>query len=232
LADRKERIIDKSYLAAMNIVSARYIVSSPSVDKCPPADKPEYAFIGRSNVGKSSLINMLCRQQNLAKTSATPGKTQMINHFLIQSEPDEKKSGKASVRASWYITDLPGYGYAKVTQTQRAQWKKMIEKYLRERTSLVVVFVLIDARHKPQENDLSFIRQLGTWKVPFAIVFTKSDKEKQAVVSAHVKLFLEQLQQEWESLPPHFITSAIKQRGRKEMLAMIEDCNLAIQQAE
>jgi GTP-binding protein len=212
----------------MNIISAQYLISSPSVEKCPSADKPEYAFIGRSNVGKSSLINMICRQQNLAKTSATPGKTQMINHFLIQSEPEEKKTTKSAARTSWYITDLPGYGYAKVAQGQRAQWKKMIERYLRERTSLVVVFVLIDARHKPQELDLAFIRQLGEWKVPFALVFTKSDKETQRVVSTHVKQFLSTLQEEWESLPPHFITSAVKQKGRKEMLTFIEQCNLSI----
>jgi GTP-binding protein len=219
---------DKSYLATMNIVSARYVVSSPSVDKCPPADMPEYAFIGRSNVGKSSLINMVCRQQQLAKTSGTPGKTQMINHFLIQSEPEDKKPNKTNIRSSWYITDLPGYGYAKVAQGQRAQWKKMIERYLRERTSLVVVFVLIDARHKPQEIDIAFIRQLGEWKVPFALVFTKSDKETQRVVSAHVRLFLDTLQQEWESLPPYFVTSAVKQKGRKEMLSYIEKCNLEL----
>jgi GTP-binding protein len=220
---------DKSYLAPMNIISAQYVVSSPSVEKCPSADKPEYAFIGRSNVGKSSLINMLCRQQNLAKTSATPGKTQMINHFLIQSEAEDKKAAKVTGRASWYITDLPGYGYAKVAQGQRAQWKKMIERYLRERTSLVVVFVLIDARHKPQEIDLAFIRQLGQWKVPFALAFTKSDKETQRLVSAHVKQFLITLQEEWEFLPPHFITSAVKQKGRKELLDFIEQCNNSIQ---
>jgi GTP-binding protein len=221
-------MMDKSYLASMNIISAQYVVSSPSVEKCPSADKPEYAFIGRSNVGKSSLINMICRQQNLAKTSGTPGKTQMINHFLIQSEPEEKKMSKSVARTSWYITDLPGYGYAKVAQGQRAQWKKMIERYLRERTSLVVVFVLIDARHKPQEIDLAFLRQLGEWKVPFALVFTKSDKETQRVVSTHVKQFLTTLQEEWEFLPPHFITSAVKQKGRKELLAFIEQCNRSI----
>jgi GTP-binding protein len=219
---------DKSYLAHMNIVSARYVVSSPSVDKCPPADMPEYAFIGRSNVGKSSLINMLCMQQQLAKTSATPGKTQMINHFLIQSEPKAINSNKKAIRSSWYITDLPGYGYAKVAQGQRAQWKKMIERYLKERKSLVVVFVLIDARHKPQDIDLAFIRQLGEWKVPFTIVFTKSDKETQRVVSANVRQFLDALQQDWESLPPHFITSAVKHKGRKEILSFIEKCNLSI----
>lgn len=215
----------------MNIISANYVVSSPSVEKCPSPDKPEYAFIGRSNVGKSSLINMLCRQQNLAKTSATPGKTQMINHFLIESEPEDKKTAKPT-RTSWYITDLPGYGYAKVAQGQRAQWKKMIERYLRERTSLVVVFVLIDARHQPQEIDLAFIRKLGEWKVPFAMVFTKSDKETQRLVSANVKKLVTTLQEEWESLPPYFITSAVKQKGRKELLAFIEQCNLSIKASD
>lgn len=212
----------------MNIVSAKYLVSSPSVEKCPSADLPEYAFIGRSNVGKSSLINMICRQQNLAKTSSTPGKTQMINHFLIHSEQESKNLAKPAIRKSWYIIDLPGYGYAKVAQGQRVQWKKMIERYLRERTSLVVVFVLIDARHKPQEIDLAFIRKLGEWKVPFALVFTKSDKETQRMVSTHVNLFLSVLKEEWESLPPYFITSTVKQKGRKELLAFIEQCNKAI----
>jgi GTP-binding protein len=213
----------------MNIISATYLISSPSIDKCPPADKPEYAFIGRSNVGKSSLINMLCDRQNLAKTSATPGKTQMINHFVIQSgEPASGKTKKAPV--SWYMTDLPGYGYAKVGQGQRAAWKKMIEGYLRNRSNLVVVFVLIDARHDPQENDLVFIRQLGEWKVPFCIVFTKSDKENQRTVQMNKKKFLEALGKEWEYLPPHFITSAVKQRGRKEILTYIAECNEAIKQ--
>lgn len=211
----------------MNIISATYLISSPSVDKCPPADKPEYAFIGRSNVGKSSLINMLCDRQNLAKTSATPGKTQMINHFVIQSgEPASGKNKKAPV--SWYMTDLPGYGYAKVGQGQRAAWKKMIEGYLRKRSNLVVVFVLIDVRHDPQENDLAFIRQLGEWKVPFSIVFTKSDKENQRIVQMNKKKFLEALGKDWEYLPPHFITSAVKQRGRKEILTYIAECNDAI----
>jgi GTP-binding protein len=211
----------------MNIISATYLISSPSVDKCPPADMPEYAFIGRSNVGKSSLINMLCDRQNLAKTSATPGKTQMINHFVIQSgEPASGKKKTAPI--SWYMTDLPGYGYAKVGQGQRAAWKKMIEGYLRKRSNLVVVFVLIDVRHDPQENDLVFIRQLGEWKVPFSIVFTKSDKENQRIVQMNKKKFLEALGKDWEYLPPHFITSAVKQRGRKEILTYIAECNDAI----
>jgi GTP-binding protein len=212
----------------MNIVSAIYMVSSPSVEKCPPSDKPEYAFIGRSNVGKSSLINMICRQQNLAKTSATPGKTQLINHFLIESEPENIKAKQISKRQQWYITDLPGYGYAKVAQGKRLEWKKMIENYLRKRSNLVVVFVLIDVRHDPQAIDLNFIRQLGAWGVPFSIVFTKSDKETQRVVQANIKKFTDALREEWEFLPPYFISSTVKQRGRKEMLAYIEECNAAI----
>ena len=212
----------------MNIVSATYLLSSPSVDKCPPADKPEYAFIGRSNVGKSSLINMLCNQQHLAKTSATPGKTQLINHFLIQSDEAQTKQGRSSKRQQWYITDLPGYGYAKVAQGKRVEWKKMIENYLRKRSNLVVVFALIDVRHEPQAIDLAFIRQLGEWSVPFAIVFTKSDKETQRVVQSNIKMFTETLRKEWEFLPPCFISSAVKQRGRKEILSYIEECNTGI----
>jgi GTP-binding protein len=216
----------------MNIVSATYLLSSPSVDKCPPADKPEYAFIGRSNVGKSSLINMLCNQQQLAKTSATPGKTQLINHFLIQSEPDKVKTNQKVQRQSWYITDLPGYGYAKVSQGKRIQWKQMIENYLKKRTNLIVVFILIDARHSPQEIDLSFIRQLGDWKIPFSIIFTKSDKETQSVVQANVKKFTHALSEEWESLPNYFISSSVKHRGKKELLAFIESCNASLSNPE
>ena len=168
---------------------------------------------------------MLCNQQQLAKTSATPGKTQLINHFLIQSET--KKTGKnaQAKRQTWYITDLPGYGYAKVSQGKREAWKKMIENYLRKRTNLVIVFVLIDIRHRPQEIDLEFIRQLGAWSVPFAIVFTKSDKETQSVVQANIKNFSAALREDWESLPPSFLTSAVKQRGRRELLEFIENCN-------
>ena len=212
----------------MNIVSATYLLSSPSVDKCPPPDKPEYAFIGRSNVGKSSLINMLCNQQHLAKTSATPGKTQLINHFLIQSDEAPAKSGRSAARQQWYITDLPGYGYAKVAQGKRVEWKKMIENYLRKRSNLVVVFVLIDGRHEPQAIDLAFIRQLGEWSVPFAIVFTKSDKETQRVVQANIKAFTEKLRNDWEFLPPFFVSSAVKHRGKKEILFYIEECNAEI----
>lgn len=213
------------YLARVNIITASYLVSSPTVDQCPKADKPEYAFIGRSNVGKSSLINMLCSQQQLAKTSATPGKTQLINHFLIQSETKKTGKSKQASRQNWYITDLPGYGYAKVSQGKRVAWKKMIENYLRKRTNLVIVFLLVDIRHHPQEIDLEFIRQLGAWAVPFSIVFTKSDKETQSVVQANIKKFTAALREDWESLPPFFLTSAVKHRGRKELLEFIENCN-------
>ena len=175
------------------------MVSAPSFDKCPKPDKPEYAFIGRSNVGKSSLINMLTDKRALAKTSAQPGKTQMINHFIINN--------------AWYIVDLPGYGYAKISQSSRRRWEQMIENYLRKRENLVNVFVLIDARHQPQKIDLEFIDQLGKWEIPFALVFTKSDKEKPGVVARNVQAFLEAMRNgDWEFLPQHFVTSAEKKK--------------------
>ena len=204
----------------MNIISATFLISSPEWNKCPAPDKPEFAFIGRSNVGKSSLLNMLCQKQQLAKTSATPGKTQLINHFLIESEEEQAARKK---RSQWYLADLPGYGYAKVAQGKRRQWKQMIEQYLRKRQNLMNVFVLIDSRLSPQNIDLEFIKSLGEWQVPFALVFTKSDKTTQREVSAHVKQFLEALRKDWEYLPPHFVTSAVKQRGRKEMLECMKE---------
>src|SRR5215208_4779950 len=153
----------------MEIIQARYLISSPSVDQCPKPDRPEYAFIGRSNVGKSSLINMLTNKKELAKVSISPGKTQLINHFDIIS--NDKKQ--------WYLVDLPGYGYAKRSQTQRKSWGKMIEGYIRKRENLVNLFVLIDSRHEPQKLDIGFINRLGDWRIPFALVFTKSDKSTQ-----------------------------------------------------
>jgi GTP-binding protein len=180
----------------MNIKSATYLISSPSVDKCPKADKPEYAFIGRSNVGKSSLINMICNNQKLAKTSASPGKTQMINHFTVESI--HEKTGKIS---SWYLVDLPGYGYAKVGQGKRKQWIKMIENYIRKRENLINLFVLIDSRHTPQAIDIEFINQLGEWNIPFTLVFTKADKGTQKEVAATVKTFLNTLAKTWQFLP-------------------------------
>lgn len=195
----------------MQIKSAEYLISSPSFDKCPKPDKPEYAFIGRSNVGKSSLINMLVNKQSLAKTSASPGKTQLINHFVVNK--------------SWYLVDLPGYGYAKIAQSTRRRWEQMIENYLRKRENLVNVFVLIDARHEPQKNDLEFINQLGKWEIPFVIVFTKADKEKPGAVKRHVQLFVDKLKEEWEFIPQVFITSAEKRTGRDEVLQFIQQCN-------
>jgi len=193
----------------MVIKSAEYLVSSPEISKCPPADKPEFAFIGRSNVGKSSLINMLADNQKLAKTSGTPGKTQLINHFIINKQ--------------WYLVDLPGYGFAKVSQNSRRRWEQMIENYLRKRETLLNVFVLIDGRHSPQKIDIEFINQLGKWDVPFTLVFTKADKETQKVVSANVKEFLNEMRKTWQFLPPHIVTSAVKKQGRDKVLELIDE---------
>ncbi len=162
---------------------------------------------------------MLCNYQKLAKTSASPGKTQMINHFEIVSSTAEKGA------VNWYIVDLPGYGFAKVSQQQRRHWENMTRDYLQKRENLVSVFVLIDARHSPQQSDLSFISQLGEWQVPFAIVFTKSDKATQQAVSRNVTSFLNALKKSWEFLPPHFVTSAVKKLGRDKMLAAIDEWN-------
>lgn len=195
----------------MEIRSAKYLISSPRVELCPAPDKPEYAFIGRSNVGKSSLINMLTGQSKLAKTSGSPGKTQMINHFIVNDE--------------WYLVDLPGYGYAKVSQKQRASFGKMIENYLRLRPNLVTVFVLIDSRHKPQQIDLDFLAQLGEWEIPFNIAFTKADKSTQREAAKNVRGFIDAMREEWEFIPRSFLTSAVKHLGRKEMLAYVEELN-------
>ncbi len=205
----------------MIIKSASYLISSPDFAQCPKADRPEYAFIGRSNVGKSSLINMLCDNQKLAKTSASPGKTQLINHFEVESLPD---TGNAKP-TPWYLVDLPGYGYAKVSQNSRRRWEQMIENYLRKRENLVNVFVLLDSRHEPQKIDLQFVDQLGKWEIPFCLVFTKADKESQKEVSQHVKDFLNAMKKTWQFLPRHFVTSAVKKLGRKQVLDFIEDCN-------
>ena len=205
----------------MHIKKAEYIISSPSFEKCPAPDKPEYAFIGRSNVGKSSLINMLCNNEKLAKTSNSPGKTQLINHFEIRSVP---KAGE-SPETKWYLVDLPGYGFAKISQSSRRRWEQMIENYLRKRQNLINVFILIDSRHPPQKIDLDFIKKLGLWEVPFTIVFTKSDKEKQKVVSKNVQLFLEQLRKTQQFLPQVFITSSIKKRGGEKILDLISEKN-------
>jgi len=203
------------YLCGMDILKAEYLISSPSVDKCPKADRPEYAFIGRSNVGKSSLINALTGKKELAKVSRTPGKTQQINHFTVTVRD----------QSQWYLVDLPGYGFAKRSQSLRKEWAKMIENYIRKRENLVNVFVLIDSRHEPQELDLEFVNQLGEWQVPFALVFTKSDKSTQREVAANVRRFLDALAESWEELPPHFVTSAEKRTGIRQLQAFIDESN-------
>jgi GTP-binding protein len=195
----------------MEILHASYLISSPSVEQCPKPDRPEFAFIGRSNVGKSSLINMLTSKKELALVSRSPGKTQLINHFNIVTGPKKE----------WYLVDLPGYGYAKRSMSQRKTWTKMIENYIRKRESLMNLFVLIDSRHEPQQNDLEFVNQLGEWQIPFALVFTKSDKTTQKETAAHVQQFLKEMSKQWEALPPHFVTSAVKHTGGKPILAFI-----------
>jgi GTP-binding protein len=199
----------------MEIIEASYLISSPSVEKCPKPEKPEYAFIGRSNVGKSSLINAICNKKELAKVSSSPGKTQMINHFII----------KDSSRKEWYLVDLPGYGYAKRSIKQRQSFGKMIENYIQKRENLITLYVLIDSRHEPQAIDIKFVNQLGEWGIPFSLVFTKSDKAKQSETAKNVKDFLETLKENWESLPPHFVTSAIKRTGISNLLTHIHELN-------
>ena len=202
----------------MLIKSAEYIISSPDYTKCPSPDRPEYAFIGRSNVGKSSLINMITNNDKLAKTSAAPGKTQLINHFAIESASSLTQAGKKKS--------------AKVSQTDRRRWQQMIENYLRKRETLVNVFVLIDSRHSPQKIDIEFISELRRWQVPFCLVFTKADKENQRVVSANVKSFLNKLRETWQFLPQHFVTSVVKKTGRDKILAFIDEMNKEFENKE
>ncbi len=206
----------------MQIKQAIYIISSPDFEKCPQPDKPEYAFIGRSNVGKSSLINMLCNNDKLAKTSASPGKTQLLNHFEITSTIGEDSKQQFF---KWYLVDLPGYGFAKVSQSSRRRWEQMIENYLRKRENLSMVFVLIDSRHSPQKIDLAFLENLKNWSIPFALVFTKSDKENQRTVSKNVKDFLDAMRLTWQFLPQHFVSSAVKKYGKDKILAYIAEVN-------
>ncbi|MEE4115998.1 MAG: ribosome biogenesis GTP-binding protein YihA/YsxC [Marinilabiliaceae bacterium] len=192
----------------MIINTASFVKSSARLSQCPEPEMPEYAFIGRSNVGKSSLINMLTGRTKLAKTSSTPGKTQTINHFLIND--------------SWYLADLPGYGYAKVSKKMRAEWKQLIHNYILKRENLMNLFVLIDSRHKPLESDLEFIHFLGTNHVPLSLVFTKSDKRKNNSLKVVLESYENVLGESWEELPPMFISSTEEKRGREEILAYIE----------
>lgn len=202
----------------MEIKEAKYLISSPSVDKCPKPDRPEFAFIGRSNVGKSSLINMLTGKRELAKVSANPGKTQMINHFEIRSAKDKK----------WYLVDLPGYGFAVVSQKQRKSWEKMIDDYIRKRENLKNLFVLIDSRHEPQKKDIDFINRLGEWQIPFSIVFTKTDKNKPGATIRNVNDFMKELSKTWTEPPIFFSSSAVKGVGKKEILEYIEGLNTGV----
>ena len=202
-------------LIIVKIKSAKYIVSSPDYLKCPKPDKPEFAFIGRSNVGKSSLINMLCNNSKLAKISSAPGKTKMINHFEIISTLDDKREEK------WFLVDLPGYGYAKVTQRDRRRWEQMIENYIRKRENLVCLFVLIDGRHKPQPIDLEFIYQLVNWNSPFVLVFTKIDKNKPGIIQQNAEAFLNNLTGTGIEELHYFLVSSLNKTGRKPLLDQI-----------
>lgn len=195
----------------MDIKSAKFIISNTQLEKCPQGDFNEYAFIGRSNVGKSSLINMLTERQNLAMTSSTPGKTLLINHFLIND--------------TWYLVDLPGYGYAKRSQKERMKIQHIIEEYLLKRAQLANVFVLIDIRIEPQANDLSFMEWLGEHQIPFSMVFTKADKLKAGQQKIKLQIYFDKLKETWSELPPYFVTSAEKRLGRNEILDYIDQIN-------
>ena len=186
-------------------------MSNSDVAKCPSRPIPEYAFIGRSNVGKSSLINMLVERKNLAKTSGRPGKTQLINHFLINDQ--------------WYLVDLPGYGYARVSKTAKKEFQGFIRKYFTRRKQLVSAFVLVDCRHEPQKIDLEFMQWLGEQGIPFGIIFTKADKLKPKAMERQLRLYMDELLKTWESLPPHFVTSAAHRTGREELLEYIDSIN-------
>lgn len=193
----------------MIINKAEFVISSSRYNQCPQEDRPEFAFIGRSNVGKSSLINMLTSRKDLAKTSSTPGKTQLINHFNINDQ--------------WYLVDLPGYGYARVSKQSRESWQKMINNYILKRQNLLTVFVLIDSRISPQKIDIDFINFLGNNSIPLEIIFTKTDKQNKIKTETNVNTFRETLKQTWEELPKMFLSSAVEKNGKDEILKEIED---------
>ncbi len=198
----------------MEIKSATFVMSNTDVRKCPPGNRPEYAFIGRSNVGKSSLINMLTRQKGLALTSQKPGKTVLINHFFINND--------------WYLVDLPGYGYAQRGKEGRENIRRIIEGYILGREQLTNLFVLIDCRHEPQKIDLAFIEWLGENGIPFSLVFTKTDKISKGRLQENVRIYKEKLLETWEELPPFFYTSSEKQEGRGDLLDYIEEVNRSL----
>ena len=199
----------------MKIKTATFVVSNSDVSKCPKDRLPEYAFIGRSNVGKSSLINMLTNQKHLAKTSGRPGKTQLINHFIINK--------------SWYLVDLPGYGYARVSKTEKKKFQTFITKYFEKRAQLVSAFVLVDIRHEPQKIDLDFMNWLGEKGLPFSIIFTKADKLKPNPITQNIKLYQSKMLEYWEEMPQYFITSSSKSIGKEELLSFIEQTNTEIE---
>lgn len=200
----------------MEITCAEFVVSNSRADMCPDTHLPEYAFIGRSNVGKSSLINMLTNHSNLAMTSSTPGKTLLINHFLINK--------------AWYLVDLPGYGYAQRGKKMMEKIQKIIEYYVLEREQMTCLFVLVDSRLSPQKIDLEFIEWLGENNVPFAIIFTKADKQSIGKTKQNVNIYLNKLKEQWEELPPYFISSSEKKIGREEILNYIEEVNASLAQ--
>ena len=195
----------------MLIKSAKFVVSNQKVSKCPNSSLPEYAFIGRSNVGKSSLINMLTNQKRLAKTSGKPGKTQLINHFIINNQ--------------WYLVDLPGYGYARVSKNEKKTFQKYITQYFKERKQLVCAFVLIDVRHRPQKIDLKFMQWLSENEIAFSIIFTKSDKQKLNVVEENIINYKKVMKETWEEMPDYFVTSSTKYIGKEILLNYIEKIN-------
>jgi GTP-binding protein len=198
----------------MNVAHAEFVMSNTKVEQCPKSILPEYAFIGRSNVGKSSLINMLCNRKKLAKTSSRPGKTQLINHFLINKQ--------------WHLVDLPGYGYARVSKTQKKTFQKFIINYFIKRKELISAFLLIDFRHKPQNLDLEFMSWLGENFIPFSIIFTKSDKLKEKEIKDNTSKYLKRLEEDWEEVPKYFITSSEKRIGKDELLNYIHEINQSI----
>lgn len=195
----------------MQIKTITYLQSVVDWKKCPTPSLPEYAFIGRSNVGKSSLINMIANNNKLAKISSTPGKTQTINHFLVNSD--------------WYLVDLPGFGYAKISKTMREKWIIMIHDYITHRENLQLIFILIDSRLEPQKNDLEFINKMGDLFVPFALIFTKSDKLSSAQIARNVDLFKKTLSESWDELPPIFVSSSETGLGKEDILDFIESVN-------
>lgn len=195
----------------MLIINSEFLISNTDVSKCPNNSLPDYAFIGRSNVGKSTLINALCNKKSLAKTSSTPGKTQLINHFLINN--------------NWHLVDLPGYGYARTSKIQKKKFQKLIISYFKERKQLISAFVLIDIRHLPQTIDLEFMYWLGEKQLPFSIIFTKSDKLSQNKIKLQIETYFKKMSDQWSFIPNHFITSSPKKNGLKDVLEYIEELN-------